>query len=42
MGGGGGGKVQNIGGGKGGGQFFDVSKLIGAPPSQCQIITFLP
>ena len=37
IGGGWGGKVQNIGGG--GGKFFAACKLIGAPvPNQCQII----
>ena len=45
MGGGGwgvGGKVQNIGGPRGGGKVFAGCKLIGPPtPNQCQIITFL-
>ena len=40
--GGGGGKVQNIGGSRGVANFFAGCNLIGAPaPNQCQIITFL-
>ena len=40
--GGGGGKVQNMGGGAGGSKLFADCKLIGATaPNQCQIITFL-
>ena len=39
--GGGGGKVQSIGG-QGGSKLFDGCKQIGAPaPNQCKIITFL-
>ena len=41
MGGGQGSEYWGGGAKVGGGKFFDVCKLIGASPSQCQIITFL-